>query len=87
MRKPYFCLCENEGADQLLSSAKLISAFILATLILQFLSSSNTKNFQILAFFCDCTRFVSDLFGNLKDWFSAVAAHSVSYWYDCEKDS
>ena len=44
MRKPDFCLCENKGADQLRSiTAKLISAFVFATRIVQFLFFSNTK--------------------------------------------
>ena len=38
MRKQDFCLCENKGAD-----AKLISAFIFATLIVLFLSFLNPK--------------------------------------------
>ena len=37
MRNLDFCLCENKDADQLRSTAKLISAFVFATLIVQFL--------------------------------------------------
>ena len=47
MRKPYFSLCENKGADQLRSNftAKLISAFIFATPIVQSFFFLN-PNFQ-----------------------------------------
>ena len=67
--KPDFCLCKNKGAV----TAKLISAFVLASQIVQLLFFLNPK-FQ-LACFCDCAgRFVSDLVGNPEDWFSRVAA-------------
>ena len=84
MRKPTICLGKNKGADQLRSyceadqrlkaqisfavTAKLISAFVFATRIVQFLLDLNRKlSFKLLhvALFCDCTgRFMSDLFGN-----------------------
>ena len=35
MRKPAFCICENKDADQLRGFAKLISAFVFATWIVQ----------------------------------------------------
>ena len=35
MRKPAFFICENKDADQLRGTAKLISAFIFATRIVQ----------------------------------------------------
>ena len=41
IRKVDFCLCENKGADQLRS--KLISAFVFATRIIQFLVFLNQK--------------------------------------------
>ena len=41
MRKPDFCICENKDADQL--TAKLISAFVFATQIVQFLYYLNPK--------------------------------------------
>ena len=50
VRKPDFCLCENKAADQLRGSqisfavtAKLISAFVFATRIVQFLFFLNPK--------------------------------------------
>ena len=37
MRKPALCICKNKGADQLHGTAKLISAFVFTTKIVQFL--------------------------------------------------
>ena len=75
VRKPDFCLCENKVA------AKLISAFVFATRIVQFLFFLNPK-FQLLAHFCDCTgRFVSDLGGHPEDRFSRVLAHNHYHHY------
>ena len=42
MRKPAFCICENKGADQQVT-AKLISAFVFAKRIVQFLYFLNPK--------------------------------------------
>ena len=68
IRKPDFCICENKGADQLRGNtkaqisfavtAKLISAFVFATRVVQSLYFLNPK-FQDLTIFCGCTdRFV-----------------------------
>ena len=43
MRKPDFCLGENKGADQLRGNQPLISAFVFATRIVQFLFYLNPK--------------------------------------------
>ena len=45
MRKPTFCICENKDADQLrfAVTAKLITAFVFATKIVQFLYFLNPK--------------------------------------------
>ena len=43
MRKPAFCICENKVADQRLLTAKLISAFVFATRIVQSLYFLYTK--------------------------------------------
>ena len=48
MRKPTFCICENKDADQLRGNreavtAKLISAFVFATQIVQSLYFLNPK--------------------------------------------
>ena len=65
------------SASQLLVTAKLISAFVFATRIVQFLFFLN-PNFKLLAIFCDCTgRFVSDFVGNHEDRFSHVAAQLI----------
>ena len=51
----------------------MISAFVFATRIVQFLF-----NFKLLACFCDCTaRFVLHLVGNPEDRFSRVAARYI----------
>ena len=70
MGKPTICIGENKDADQLRGysfsvNAKLISAFVYATRIVQFLFYLNPKFQASIALFCACTgRFVSDLFGN-----------------------
>ena len=43
MRKPAFCICENKDADQLRGYAKLISAFVFASRIVQSLYFLNSK--------------------------------------------
>ena len=43
MRKPTFCICEIKDADQLVVTAKLISAFVFATQIVQSLYFINPK--------------------------------------------
>ena len=43
VRKPAFCICENKDADQLPVTAKLISAFVFATQIVQSLYFLNLK--------------------------------------------
>ena len=77
MGKPTICIGENKGANELsfAVTAKLISAFVFTTWIVQ-LPSTLSQNFKPLACFCDCTgRFVSHLVGNPKDRFSRVMAH------------
>ena len=71
MRKPTFCICENKDADQ---HAKLISVFVFATWIVQYLFFLHTK-FQAsshLQWLCClvCVRPVQ----NPHCWFSHVAA-------------
>ena len=46
MRKTDFCICENKDADQLKVTAKLISAFVFAKWIVQYLFYLNPK-FQV----------------------------------------
>ena len=70
--------CENKGADQLCVTAQLISTFVFATRIVQFLFFINLK-FQesIHLLYRRTGRFVSDLVGNPKDRFSRVAAQLI----------
>ena len=72
MRNPDFLPWRNQrrrSASQYLRPAKLVSAFVFATLI------SEIRNFKLLAIFCDCTCwFVSDLVGDPEARFSRVAA-------------
>ena len=53
MGKPTICIGENKGADQLRGNAKMISAFVFATRIVQFLFYLY-RNFKLLALFCAC---------------------------------
>ena len=69
-------------------TAKLISAFVFATQIVQsiyYLNPSTihllpkSENFKLLAIFCGCTAWsVSDLVGNPEDRFSHNEAHMWS---------
>ena len=43
IRKPTFCICENKGADHFTVIAKLVSTFVLATQIVQFLYFQTPK--------------------------------------------
>ena len=64
MRIPTFCICENKDADQLRGflTAKLISAFVFATWIVQ---SLYFLNFMTLDIFCGRTAWnASDQVGN-----------------------
>ena len=71
MRKQAFAYAKTKAQICFAETAKLISAFVFATRIVQFLCS-----FKLLACFYDCTgRFESDLVRNPEDRFSSVAAH------------
>ena len=64
-------------------TAKLISAFVFATRIVQSLYFLNPK-FKHLAFFFDCTaRFVSDLVGNPEDGFLMRLILTYKICYMC----
>ena len=72
MRKPDFCLCQNKGKIGCAVTAHLISVFVFATQIVQFLFFLNTKFLAI----CSCTgRSVSDLIVNPEDRFYRIVAH------------
>ena len=79
MRKPAFCICENKTQISFAVTAKLISAFVFARQIVQFLFYLNPK-FQASSHLvlCGCTaRFMSDLVGNPEDRFSHDEAHFI----------
>ena len=74
VRKPAFCICENNDADQLRgnSEADQRLCFRYTDSTIPLLPKSEIS----LAIFCDCTaRFMSDLVGNPKDRFSQNEAH------------
>ena len=81
IRKPgfrrVFAYAKTKAQISCAVTAKLISAFVFATRIVQPLFCLNPK-FQASSFFCDCTdRFVSDKVGNPENRFSRVAAHLI----------
>ena len=58
-------------------TAQLISAFVFATQIVQYLFLLN-QDFKPFAYFCDCKAlFRSDLMGNPEDWFSCGVIRDV----------
>ena len=66
MRKPAFCICENEDADQLRGNREADQH-----LCFRHTDSAIPLLPKHLAIFCGCTaRFVSHLVGNLEDRFS-----------------
>ena len=72
MRKPDFCICENQDT-------KLISAFVFATRIVQSLFLN--PKFQAFSHLCGSTaRFVWDLVGNPEDRFSHNEAQLRLSW-------
>ena len=81
MRKPDFCLCENKGADQLRGNPKLISAFVFATRIVQFLFYLNPK-FQASSSFLSLYRPVCVGPGrkSRRPVFSRRGSHNKLYW-------
>ena len=75
MRKPDFCNAKTKTQISFTVTAKLISAFVFATRIVQSLYLLNPK-FQASSILSDCNaRFVSDLVGNPEDRFSHNEAH------------
>ena len=77
MRKPTFCICKNNDADQLRRNCEADQrlCFRYTDSIIPLLPKF-MRNFKSLALFSNCVaRFVSDLVGNTEDRFSHVAAH------------
>ena len=82
MRKPFFFgICENKDADQLHSTAKLISAFFFrhtdSAIPLLDLNPKFQVSSHLLWLYLCTVRFVSDLVGNPEDLFSHNEAHIV----------
>ena len=78
MGKPTICICETKGADQL--RGKLISAFVFATRIEQFLLYLTPK-FQVSSLLLCLYRPVC--VGPVRKphcWFSQEAAHIWIFW-------
>ena len=75
MRKPTFCICENKDADQL--TAKLISAFVFATRIVQSLFYLNPKFQASNHLLCLYSPVCVDLVGDPEDQFSHNEAHII----------
>ena len=46
MRKPVFCICENKGADQLLSTCAADRHFFIASKIVQFLNKDKMTSIE-----------------------------------------
>ena len=81
MRKPAFRICENKDADQRAVTAKLISAFVFATRIVQSIYFLKPK-FQA----CSHLQWLyspvcKGLVGNPEDWFSHNEAHFMDIRY------
>ena len=78
MRKPFFlAYAKKKTQISFAVAAKLISAFVFATQIVQCLYFL-ILNIKPIAIFCDCAaRFVSDLVRNPEDRFSHNEAHFV----------
>ena len=71
MRKPVLAYAKTKTQISFAVTAKLISAFVFATRIVQALYSLLLRNFKPLDIFCGCTAgFVSDLVENPEDRFS-----------------
>ena len=77
MRKADFANAKKKPQISFAVTAKLISAFVFATWIVQSLYYLNSK-FKPLAVFCGCTaRPVSDLVGEPEDRFSQNEAQII----------
>ena len=75
MGKPTICIGENKGADQFAETAKLISTFVFATRIVQFLFYLNTKFQASSSFLCLYRSVCVRPDRKPHCWFSHEAAH------------
>ena len=80
--KNEFCLCKNKGADQLCSNCTVDQCLCFCYRD-STINLINIQNFQLLAFFCDCTgQLESERGGNPEDLFFQDAEniyHSMLY--------
>ena len=78
MRKPAFCICENKGAEQLLSNReadqRLCFRYIHVDSTIPLLAKSEISSLSVIAQPGMC----GDLVGNPKDRFSHDAAKTIS---------
>ena len=82
MGKPTICIGENKGADQLRSTAKLISAFVFATRLVQFLFYVYPKFQASSTFLCLCSSVCVGPVQKPHCWFSHEAAH-FNFFFTC----
>ena len=75
MGKPTICIGENKGADQLCGNRELISAFVFATRIVQFLFYLNPKFQASSSFLCLYRPVCVGPVRKPHCWFSHEAAH------------
>ena len=75
MGKPTIYICENKDADQLRGTAKLISAFVFATRIVQSLYFLNTKFHDSSSLLCLYRPVCVGPVRKPHCWFSHEAAH------------
>ena len=82
MGKPTICIGENKDADQLRGNraAKLISAFVFATGIVQFLSYLNPKFQASISFLCLYRPVCVGPVQKPHCWFSLEAAHLLLHF-------
>ena len=78
MGKPTICIGENKDADQLRGTAKLISAFVFATRIVQFLFFLNPKFQASSLLLCLCRPVCVRPVRKPHCWFSHEAAQIVT---------
>ena len=84
MGKPTICIGENKGADQLRGNAvtaKLISAFVFAALIVQFLFYLNPKFQASSSFLCLYRPVCVGPVRKPHCWFSHETAHFLLAYY------
>ena len=83
MRKPAFCICENEDADQLRGNREADQRLCFRCIESTIPLLSKYEISMLLASLCGCiARCVSDLVGNPEDRFSHNEAHFTFGFFD-----